>query len=333
MNTTPSSHVRLTESICLSGPFVLAPLAGYTDIPMRKICRDHGASLVFTELISAEGIVRKNPKTIKLLEISEKERPVGIQLFGNDPEKLRDAAVIADELFHPDCIDINSGCSVQKVVGSNSGAALLKDPDKLHRIVSLIKESVKTPVSVKIRIGWDNDSRNYLQVVQALIDAGVSFISVHGRTRAQKYTGKADWDIIGEISAISRVPIIGNGDIDSFETAQSKLHNYGCTAVMIGRAAIGNPWIFSGHTTSLDERINCAANHLRAMVEYYGEYGTILARKHLVRYFHGFTNAAHLRGKIVEAKTSSDVLQTLESFRGDTKIVMGNTVPMTDIYE
>jgi tRNA-dihydrouridine synthase B len=295
----------------------MAPLAGYTDMPFREVTRKRGASLGFTELISAEGIVRNSAKTFKLMEICENERPVGIQLFGKDPSVFMDAASITEERFKPDIIDINSGCCVPKVTSGGSGAALLNNPDILYKIVSGIISRVKVPVSTKIRIGWDESSKNYREIVSLLTDAGVSFITVHGRTRAQKYSGLADWDIISEIASFSKVPIIGNGDITDHSMAQDRLAQSGCAAVMIGRAAIGNPWIFSGLTPTLSERIDCAKEHFESMLEYYGDYGLILSRKHLVNYFHGFYHAGNVRSRIVHAANPKEMFDLFETFRNE----------------
>jgi tRNA-dihydrouridine synthase B len=311
--------MKLCNRIELMSPFVMAPLAGYTDLPFRKIVRRRGASLAFTELISAEGIVRKNSRTFKLMEISDSERPVGIQLFGKDPQVFMDAASITEERFMPDIIDINSGCCAPKVTSGDSGAALLNKPDTLYKIVSGVISRVKIPVSTKIRIGWDDKSKNYREIVSLLSDAGVSFITVHGRTRAQKYSGKADWDIITEIASFSKVPIIGNGDITDSAMAHERLRQSGCAAVMIGRAAIGNPWIFSGLMPSISERIDCAKEHLEAMLEYYGDYGLILSRKHLVNYFHGFYHAGNVRAQIVRATNPQEIFDLFERFRTELR--------------
>jgi nifR3 family TIM-barrel protein len=305
--------LELFPGFKLSSPYILAPLAGYTDPPFRLIAKKHGASLVFTELISAEGIVRKNPKTLDLMKITDDERPVGIQLFGCKPATMSDAAEITETL-KPDLIDINCGCCATKVCSGNSGAALLKTPDIMFSIVSGIVKRVKLPVSVKIRIGWDDKSKNYRDIVSLLHDAGVSFITVHGRTRAQKYGGLANWDIISEIASFSKIPVIGNGDISTFEEAKSRLADSGCTAVMIGRKAIGNPWIFSGEDPSSADKARCALSHFNAMVSFYGEYGYILARKHLVHYFHHFKNAGHIRGSLVIARTPDEVRTILDQF-------------------
>jgi tRNA-dihydrouridine synthase B len=299
-------------NIDIHNPILLAPLAGLTDLPFRTICHRHGAGMVFTELISAEGIVRNNPKTIDLLKISEEEKPVSIQIFGKDPNIMSEAAQYIETL-KPATIDINMGCCAPKVCNGNSGAALLKDLDILYKIASQIVAKVSIPVSAKIRTGWCESSKNYLDTVSALQDAGVCFITVHGRTRQQKYTGLADWDIISEIADFAKVPIIGNGDIQTHAEALNKLKTSGCDAVMIGRAALGNPWVFSDKQPSRTEVIEQIKSHLEMMLEHYGEYGVILMRKHIVKYIHGFRNSSKVRGKLVVAKTKEEVLELLKT--------------------
>jgi tRNA-dihydrouridine synthase B len=305
---------QFSDTFPFSSRLVLAPIAGYTDIPFRRIARAYGAGIVYTELISAEGIVRFNRKTFNLMKIDGKEHPVGIQLFGKDPVVMAEAASIAESLS-PDLIDINFGCCAPTVCRGDSGAALLKNPDLLNRIASSIVARVRTPVSAKIRIGWDDHSKNYNDIVKILINAGISMITVHGRTRAQKYTGHADWEIISEIASLSSVPVIGNGDIVTYEDALSRLRTSGCAAVMIGRGAIGNPWIFSGETPSITDRIDCAERHFNDMVAYYGDYGMILSRKHMVHYLHHFKNVGTLRASIVKARTPDEVRALFSEYK------------------
>jgi tRNA-dihydrouridine synthase B len=292
---------------------MMAPLAGYTDVPFRALVHEMGSSLAFTELVSAEAVVRKNKKTFTLMEITEPERPAGIQFFGKNPETMIEAAIIAEERFKPDVIDINCGCSVTKVAGSGSGAALLKSPDLLFSIASGMCSRIKTPVSAKIRLGWDENSKNYRDIIKLLHDAGIAFITVHGRTRSQKFSGISDWNTIAEIASFSPVPIIGNGDIHSYNEGMQRYKDSGCAAIMIGRSAIGNPWIFSGHIPDLHERVLLARRHFCMMIDYYGEYGIILARKHLSHYFHGFKHACSLRASLVRAKTAEEVLYILDN--------------------
>jgi len=300
-----------SEKIKLTSPFVLAPIAGFTDSVFRKICVKHGCALTFTELISCNGIVRNNSKTVAMLKFTGDERPLGIQIFGNDPVVMAEAASFVETL-NPDLIDINMGCPARKVCGSESGAFLLRDPGLINKITSAVVKRVKIPVSAKIRTGWDDDNKNYRDVVKALEDGGISLISVHGRTRVQQYSGTADWDIIKEINSIASVPVIGNGDIRSHEQGIDMLHSSGCPAVMIGRGAIGNPWIFSAHTPSIREIKDQIREHLFMMIEEYGEFGIKLMRKHIVKYIHGIRNASSLRSRILQSMDVEEILETVE---------------------
>ena len=301
----------ISEKIKLKSPFVLAPIAGFTDSVFRKICVKHGCALTFTELISSNGIVRNNKKTVAMLKFNEDERPLGIQIFGNEPEVMAEAASFVETL-KPDLIDINMGCPARKVCGSESGASLLRDHQLINRITSAVVKKVHVPVSAKIRTGWDDDTKNYRDVVKALEDGGISLISVHGRTRMQQYSGSADWTIIKEINSLASVPVIGNGDIRSYEQGIDMLRSSGCPAVMIGRGAIGNPWIFSGHNPSIREIKDQIKEHLLMMIEEYGEFGIKLMRKHIVKYIHGIRNAASLRSRILQSMDTDEILEILE---------------------
>jgi tRNA-dihydrouridine synthase B len=300
----------LAEIIKHTSPIVLAPIAGFTDSPFRKIARRHGAGMVFTELLSAVGIVRNSSKTIDLLKFSGEERPIGIQIFGNDANFMAEAAGIVQDL-KPDFIDINMGCCSPKVCHSGSGAGLLRNLDLLGAIASGVAKRVSIPVSAKIRIGIDEKRKNYLEVIKILEDSGISFVTVHARTQAQAYSGRADWDIIMEITDRFKIPIIGNGDIMSKAQADEKMTSSGCAAVMIGRAALGNPWIFNGREPSLKETKEQIIEHIDMMLEHYGDYGIILSRKHLVKYIHGIKNAAHAREALVHATKHDEIVEIL----------------------
>jgi len=299
-------------NISAAGKIMLAPVAGFTDSPFRRIARRHGAGLVVTELISAEGIVRANRKTMDLLAFREDERPVAIQIFGNNPAVMADAAAIVEGLG-PDMIDINMGCPARRICASGSGAALLLEPKKIRDIAEQMVKRVRLPVTAKIRIGWDQGSLNYPDIVKALEDAGVSMIFVHGRTRAQQYGGNADWNVIRDIAATSRLPIVGNGDIRSHEEALTRMEFSGCPAVMIGRGAIGNPWIFSGAAPAISEVTSAIKEHLDMMLDYYGDRGIILMRKHFVRYIHAFPGAKHIRRDLVVATERDEIHRILDS--------------------
>lgn len=299
------------KNLSITGPLFLAPMAGYTDSPFRRIARRNGASCVFTELVSAEGLVRASRKTHELLQFTEEERPIGIQLFGSDPDVLGEAARKAADLA-PDFIDINMGCSVPRVCGSGAGAAMLADPARAGVAAAAVVRAVSLPVSAKIRIGLDESRKNYREVAERLQDAGVAFITVHGRTRAQRFAGQADWTIIGEIAAHSRVPVIGNGDISSYAEARMRLETSGCAAVMIGRAAQGNPWIFTGREPSRHDFVEMIMSHLSLMQERYAEYGVILFRKHIVKYIRGINDAVRARKALMAALSYEEIRSIVE---------------------
>lgn len=299
--------------IPVDNPILLAPMAGYTDSPFRRIARSFGAGMVFTELISADGIVRQNKKTLDLLTFTPHERPIGIQIFGNDPAIMQEAACWLLSL-RPDCIDINCGCCAPKVCNNGKGAGLLKNVDLLYKIACAVVSSVPVPVSAKIRLGFTQGTKNYSEVVQALENAGVRFITVHGRTRDQYYSGKADWEAIAEIAHSANVPIVGNGDIASYDDALTKLQSSGCSAVMVGRAASGNPWIFSGTIPSWEQKRETIALHYKLMMEHYGSYGVILMRKHIVHYLKGFPGASKLRQVIMACDKIEEILTTLDVY-------------------
>ena len=300
--------------IQLKSPVLLAPMAGYTDSPFRRIALDYGAGMVFTELISADGIVRRNRKTLDMMKFHEEERPLGIQIFGSDPAIMADAAGYVETLS-PDCIDINMGCSAPKVCNNGKGAGLLRDPELVSRIAGAVAGAVTLPVSAKIRLGWDVNSMNYAEVMHALVEAGISFVTVHGRTRAQKYGGEADWESIAEIAQNAPVPVIGNGDIQSHGDAVEKLETTGCEAVMIGRDAQGNPWVFSSREPDMDERLSVIRRHYQMMLEEHGDYGVVLMRKHVVKYIHGVRNATKVRTGLIHAETMEEVDKLLYNYR------------------
>lgn len=302
--------------IPLNNPILLAPMAGYTDSPFRRIACSFGAGMVFTELISADGIVRQNKKTLDLLQFTPYESPLGIQIFGNDPVIMQEAASRLLSL-KPDCIDINCGCCAPKVCNNGKGAGLLKDVDLLYNITRAVVSSVTVPVSAKIRLGFTQGTKNYIEVLSALEEAGVAFITVHGRTRDQYYGGKADWEAITEIAGRAKVPIVGNGDICSFDDAIAKLQSSGCAAVMIGRKALGNPWIFCGKMPSLQEKRNIITLHYKLMIEHYGAYGVILMRKHIVHYCKGFPGAGKLRQEIIKYESFEEIAKILDEFNNN----------------
>lgn len=294
-------------NVTINGPAVLAPMAGVADRAFRELCVSFGASYVVSEMVSAKGLEYHNQKTGELMELSGIERPAGIQLFGSDPQTMARAAASAMSCS-PDIIDINMGCPAPKVANNGCGSALMKTPELCGRIVEAVKAAVPVPVTVKIRKGWDAESVNAVEVAKICADAGADAIAVHGRTREQMYQPYADWDIIAQVKKAVGVPVIGNGDVDSAQKAAQLLEQTGCDLVMVGRAALGNPWIFSQINAYLTdscriipppgihERMLVMAKHIRRICELKGEaHGMREARKHAGWYLHGLKNAAEFR--------------------------------------
>lgn len=297
----------------------LAPMAGVTDRAFRELCVDFGASMVTGEMVSAKGLVYNSEKSRELLILSEKERPAAVQLFGNEPETMAQAARIAME-YSPDIIDINMGCPAPKIAMNGCGSALMKDPQLCGRIVRAVRDAVPVPVTVKIRKGWDKNSVNAVEVAMICEASGANAVTVHGRTREQQYMPSADWDIIKQVKKAVRIPVIGNGDVTSAELAAEMLEQTGCDMVTIGRGALGNPWIFReismllGHDrpsmpVSSAERISVLLKHVSRMCEYKGEFSAMReARKHAAWYFKGVKGAAALRKRAVELETFEDLI-------------------------
>ncbi len=292
----------------------LAPMEDVTDTSFRRICKSYGADLVFTEFVAADGLLRNGEKSWKKLHFDEDERPIGIQLFGNNAESLVAAAKIAEEA-DPDFIDLNFGCPVKKVVDKGGGAALLKDIPRMIQITKDVVRNTEKPVFVKTRLGWDEKSIVITGLAEQLQDAGISALTIHGRTKVQMYKGSADWTLIGEVKNNPRIiiPVIGNGDVDSAEKAKEMKDRYGIDGVMIGRAAIGNPWIFraikeylnSGQTVTpplISERLEMALRHLASSVNNKGERLAILEmRKHYSNIFRALPDFRQFRMKLVTA--------------------------------
>lgn len=296
----------------------LAPMAGVTDLVYRVLCKEYDCGLVYSEMVSAKGIMYNSENTKKLLNIDENERPVAVQLFGSDPKILSEMAKKI-ELYPIDIIDINMGCPAPKIVKNGEGSALMKNPKLIGDIVYSVASSIKKPVTIKIRKGFDNSSVNAPEIAEIAEKNGAAAVAVHGRTREQYYIGKADWDIIKETKKRVNIPVIGNGDIDSPEKAKEILNYTNCDAVMIGRAAEGNPWIFrrivhylnTGEIIpepSFKEKINIALKHLDMLVDYKGEYiGVREMRKHLGKYIKGMPHCAESRVLINKAETKDDM--------------------------
>lgn len=300
-----------------------------SDPPFRALCKEQGADLMFTEFVSTEGLIRQAAKSIQKLDIYEYERPVGIQIFGGEEAPMVESARII-EATRPDVLDINFGCPVKKVVCKGAGAAILKDIPKMVRLTRAVVEATHLPVTVKTRLGWDEHSKHIVEVAERLQDVGIKAISIHGRTRAQMYKGSADWSLIAEVKQNPRmhIPVFGNGDIDSPEKAVEMRRRYGVDGVMIGRAAIGYPWIFKEikhylHTgailppPTMAQRIAVARKHLLSAVLWKGEtLGLLETRRHYTNYFRGIPNFKPYRIRLMQAHTSADALAVFEEMEG-----------------
>ncbi|MBX7206640.1 MAG: tRNA dihydrouridine synthase DusB [Bacteroidia bacterium] len=306
-------------------PLLLAPMEDVSDPPFRYVCKKNGADLMYTEFISSEGLIRDAIKSKKKLEIFEYEQPIGIQIFGGDEE----AMAMATEIVHavnPDLVDINYGCPVKKVVCKGAGAGVLKDVDLMVRLTAAVVRSTSLPVTVKTRLGWDEKSINILEVAERLQDVGVQALTVHGRTRAQLYKGEADWTMIARIKENPRIqiPIFGNGDIDSPQKALEYKNRYGVDGIMIGRAAIGYPWIFkeikhflqTGEQLpppDIKERVSICRTHLQKSCEWKGEkLGVFEMRRHYAPYFHGFNHFKEFRMRLVTSSNLTELHQILD---------------------
>jgi len=301
-------------------PLLLAPMEDVSDPPFRKLCKELGADVVYTEFISSEGLIRNAQKSAKKLDIYESERPVGIQIFGHNLESMLQTIEII-EASKPDFIDINFGCPVKKVVHKGAGSALLKDIPKMVRISEAMVKQANIPVTVKTRLGWDANSIVILEVAERLQDVGIAALAIHGRTRAQLYKGEADWKPIAEVKNNPRmhIPIFGNGDVNTPERAKQMRDEYGLDGAMIGRASIGNPWFFrevkhfletGNHLQkpSIAERVSVAKRHLEMATQWNGEVvGLLETRRHYASYFKGIPNFKAFRMKMVTAPTKEEV--------------------------
>jgi nifR3 family TIM-barrel protein len=306
-------------------PLLLAPMEDVSDPPFRYVCKQNGADMMYTEFISSEGLIRDAAKSIKKLDVFEYERPIGIQIFGSEIDTMREATQIASAA-HPDLIDINYGCPVKNVACRGAGASLLQDIDKMVKMTKAVVESTHLPVTVKTRLGWDDNTKNVYEVAERLQDIGIQALTIHGRTRSQMYKGQADWTLIREIKRNPRIqiPIFGNGDVDSVEKAANWRMEYEIDGIMIGRAAIGYPWIFreikhffktgehlSGPT--LNERVHTCKTHLDKSIAWKGERtGIFEMRRHYANYFKGITNFKEYRIKLVSLENILDIHSVLD---------------------
>lgn len=306
-------------------PLLLAPMEDVSDPPFRALCKEQGADVVYTEFISSEGLIREAAKSTMKLDIYEKERPVGIQIFGaNLDSMLRSVEIV--EASKPDIIDINFGCPVKKVVSKGAGAGILKDIDLMVKLTEAMVKHTHLPITVKTRLGWDHESIRIVEVAERLQDVGCKAIAIHGRTRAQMYKGHANWGPIAEVKNNSRmhIPVFGNGDVDSPERAVEMRDQYGLDGAMIGRATIGNPWFFKQvkhyiatgthlPPITLEERVDAARRHLQMAIDWKGEkLGVFETRRHYTNYFKGIPDFKPYRTKMVTSDDSKDVFNTFD---------------------
>jgi tRNA-dihydrouridine synthase B len=313
MMHAPAFYVR---DIPVFGDLILSPMDGFSDQPYRALCRSLGSAMSYTEFINALDVLQGHPHLWRKLAYLEQERPVVYQIFDNEPARLLEAALRLQERG-PDIIDINMGCSVRCVSGRGAGAGLLREPEKVARIFSLLSRSLKVPVTAKIRLGWDEDNRNYCQIARIVEENGGALIAAHGRTRAQGYGGRADWEAIAEIKRSVSIPVIANGDVSRVADIERIKRETGCDGVMIGRAAIGNPWIFSrlDRADVSDALLHeTMQSHLESMLDFYGpERGLVLFRKHASRYLAPLNLSADQRQRLLTASQPVEFVQTLIS--------------------
>lgn len=313
--------------VILKNNVILAPMAGVTDLPFRLLCKEQGAGLLCMEMVSAKAIYYNNKNTETLMQIEPEDRPVSLQLFGSDPVIMSEMAKrIEDRPF--DILDINMGCPVPKVVNNGEGSALMKNPGLVRKIVTSVSKAIKKPLTVKIRKGFDENNINAVEIAKIIEDSGAAAVAVHGRTRQQYYSGKADWDIIRQVKEAVSIPVIGNGDVDSPQKAKQLLEETGCDGIMVGRATEGNPWIFREISHYLDtgellphpaleEVKEMILRHARLQLEYKGEYtGMREMRKHVAWYTAGFPHSARLRGAVNEIESMEQLMVLLDGWNG-----------------
>lgn len=309
-------------------PILLAPMEDVSDPSFRFMCKYYGADLMYTEFVASEAIIRNIEKTLKKLTITENDRPIGIQLYGHNIDVMVESAKIISE-YKPDLIDINFGCPVKKIANRGAGAGMLRDIPKMIEMTSKIVKATKLDVTVKTRLGWDDESKNIVEVSERLQDVGIKAITIHGRTRAQMYKGKADWNLIGEIKNNQRmkIPIIGNGDVTSGEIAKKMFDKYGVDAIMIGRGSIGKPWIFKEikhflknenemEAISLNEKIKMAKLHFKKSLEWKGEKrGIYEMRKHFSIYFKSLRNFKPIRLRLLTSTEPEEIINILDEIK------------------
>lgn len=316
--------VRIDDIELGEFPLLLAPMEDVSDPPFRALCKKHGADVMYTEFISSEGLIRDAAKSVQKLDIFEYERPIGIQIFGNEISSMRQAAAITEQA-NPDIIDINYGCPVKNVACKGAGAGILQDIPKMVSMTSEIVKAVDKPVTVKTRLGWDDKTKYIVEVAERLQDVGIKAISIHGRTRQQMYKGEADWTLMGEIKNNPRmhIPVFGNGDVNSPEKALHMKNTYGVDGIMIGRASIGYPWVFNEIKHYLQtgtklspptilERLEACRQHFEMAINWKGEkLGILETRRHYTNYFKGIPHFKEYRTKLVTSDSSEEVKDIL----------------------
>ena len=311
-------------NIKLKNNLVLAPMAGVTDLPFRRLAVAEGCGLVVTEMVSSKALVMGGERTRRLLAISPDERPASVQIFGSDFESMGEAAAIVEGLG-ADIIDINMGCPVKKIVGPGGGSALLKDLKKAEKILKTVRDKISIPLTVKIRAGWDASSIVVVDMLKVAEDSGVDAIAIHPRTKTQGYSGLSNWDLIARMKEVAKIPVIGNGDIKSPEDAVRMIKQTGCDALMIGRAAMGNPWLFSQissyqntgsyHLPVAEEKMSKVLYHLELIIQRYGPiYGIRIFRKHLGWYSKGMSGGASFRKQINHSDSATEVEDLINDF-------------------
>ena len=309
-------------------PLLLAPMEDVSDPPFRALCKEQGCDMMYTEFVSVEGLIRDAEKSVQKLDIYPEERPIGVQIFGAEIDSMMKAAEIV-EAAKPEVLDINYGCPVKKVVCKNAGAGILRDIDAMVKLTKAVVEATDLPVTVKTRLGWDDQTKYIVEVAERLQDVGIQAISIHGRTRKQMYKGEADWSLISEVKNNPRmhIPVFGNGDIDSPQKAVEYKNRYGVDGVMIGRASIGYPWIFREikhfiqtgtllDPPTINERVDAAKQHLRHSLEWKGDtLGVLEMRRHYTNYFKGYPGIKKFRTELVTAHNPDFLFDTLEEVR------------------